>query len=181
MAQKEGGIPFEDIMSYAKESQEAGTKYKVPGDQHLMHLLSAIAREAEAAFGEDGLLLVERAVARYGEERGRRIAKLVRKDGKPLTLMNFFIYGDLDTSGNEMVPEFIDGELQVRVTKCRLFDKLHELGLQKYGKHYCRPIDRAILRGYNPRLELEVKTQISGGADCCLFVYRQPPGSVSEE
>jgi len=178
MPWEEGGLQL--LLKYAKESQEAGSKYKVPGDQHLMHLLASIAREAEETFGKEGLAMVERAVARFGEERGQRIAQLVKKDGKPLSLMNFFLYGDLDTSGNEMVPEFVEGELQIRILKCRLFDKLHELDLQKYAKYYCRPIDSAVLRGYNARLELDVKTQISGGADCCLFVYRQPPGSVKE-
>jgi hypothetical protein len=178
MSIKQSGIPFEDMLSYAQQSQEVGQRYKVPGDQHLMHLLSAVAREAEASFGKKGLKMVEHAVTVFGEERGRRIAEMVKQDGKPLTLMNFFLYGDLDTSGNEMVPEFVDGELHVRVMKCRLFDKLHELGLEKYGKHYCRPIDKAVLRGYNPRLELEVKSQISGGADCCSFVYRQPPDAI---
>jgi hypothetical protein len=180
MAKKEGGLQLEDLLEYARESQEVGSKYKVPGDQHLMHLLASVAREAEEAFGENGLAMLEQAVFRFGEERGRRIAQRVREDRKPLTLMNFFLYSDLDVSGNEMVPEFVEGELRIRVMKCRLFDKLHELGLQKYAKHYCKPIDSAVLRGYNARLELDVKTQISGGADCCLFVYRQPSGSVKE-
>lgn len=181
MSSTQGGIPVEDILEYSKKSQELGSRHKVPGDQHLMHLLSATAREAETSFGEEGLIMVERSVARFGEERGRRIARMVKQDEKPLTLMNFFLYNDLDTSGNEMVPEFTEGELHVRVTKCRLFDKLRELGLEKYGKYYCRPIDHAVLRGYNPRLELEVKSQISGGADCCLLIYRQPPGSTEKE
>ncbi|RJP22224.1 MAG: hypothetical protein C4520_08475 [Candidatus Abyssobacteria bacterium SURF_5] len=181
MAGKEGGIHLDEIMAYAKESQEIGARHKVPGDQHVMHLFGSIAREAEAEFGAAGLAMVERAAARFGEERGRRIAELVKRDKRPLSLMNFFLYADFDTGGNEMVPEFVDGELWVRVTKCRLFDKLHELGLQRFGLHYCRPIDRAVLRGYNPHLELEVKTQISGGDDCCFFIYRQPSGSVKED
>lgn len=180
MVQEKNNLQLQDLLDYARESQEVGGKFKVSGDQHVMHLLASVAREAEESFAEKGLAMVERAVARFGEERGRRIAQLVKKDRKPLTLMNFFLYSDLDISGNEMVPEFVEGELRIRMMKCRLFDKLREFDLQEYAKHYCRPIDLAVLHGYNPRLELDVKTRISEGADCCLFVYRQPKGSVKE-
>jgi len=178
MTTKESGITIEDLMTYAQQAQEAGNKYKVSGDQHIMHLLACVAREAESAFGEKGLEMTHLAVSRFGEERGKRIAGLVKQDGKPLTLMNFFLYGDLDTSGNEMIPELINGELHVRVNRCRLADKLKESGLEDYGKNYCIPVDIAVLKGYNPKLQIEVKSQITQGADCCQFIYRQPQGAV---
>ena len=178
MSEANGGITVDDLMAYAQQSQELGNTYRAPGEQHLMHLLGSVAREAESRFGEEGLEMVQEAVRRFGEERGRLIAQTVREAGKPLTLMNFFLYHDMDTSGNEAVPELIDGELHVRVLRCVLADRLGEFGLEEYGKHYCIPIDLATLRGYNPRLEIEIKSQLTSGADCCLFVYRQPRGAT---
>lgn len=178
MNEAAGGVTMDDIMEYARQSQEVGKKYKVAGEKHLMHLLAAMAREAEAEFGEKGLEMVERAVARFGEERGARIAGTVREQGKPLTLMNFFLYGDLDTTGHEMTPELVVGEFHIRVFKCSLEERLKELGLQEYGKHYCIPIDIAILRGYNPKLQLEIESQLTRGGECCHFIYRQPKGAA---
>ena len=181
MSEAAAGITMEDLASYAQQAQEAGDKYKVSGDQHVMHLLGSMAREAEFRFGDEGLEMVRRAVERFGEERGRRVARIVKQEGKPLTLMNFFLHGDMDVSGNEMVPELVDGKLHIRVTRCRLADKLKELGLEEYGKQYCIAIDIAALRGYNPRLKLETRSQITRGADCCLFVYEQPKGAAESE
>lgn len=178
MGETRDGVTLDDLMAYAQQSQELGTKHKVIGEQHLMHLLASVAREAGSRFGNDGLDMVGEAVRRFGEERGRHIARTVRDAGKPLTLMNFFLYHDMDTSGNETVPELVEGELHVRVFRCVLAERLKEFGLEEYGKHYCMPIDLATLRGYNPKLEIEIKSQLTRGADCCLFVYRQPPEAV---
>lgn len=175
------GITMDDLMEYAQQRQEVGDKYAVPGEKHLMHLLASVAREAEAEFGKKGLEMVERAVGRFGEERGRGIAQRAREAGKPLTLMNFFLHSDLNTAfGIEMTPELVDGEFHVRIAKCGLNDWLKELRLEQYGKHYCIPVDIAILRGYNPKLKLEIKSRLTCGADCCHFVYSQPAGAVEE-
>jgi hypothetical protein len=178
MAESAGGITMDDLLSFAQKSQEVGKKYKIAGEKHLMHLLASIAREAESEFGEEGLKMVHHAVERFGEERGARIAQTVRGNGEPLTLMNFFIHSDLDTTGHEMTPELVDGDFHIRVFKCSLDDRLKEMGLREYGKHYCIPIDIAILRGYNPKLELEIGSQLTRGGDCCHFIYRQPAGAV---
>ena len=180
MSKPKSTVTANDLMAYARESQELGAKHKVSGEAHLMRLLAAVAREAETEFGEKGLEMVERAVARFGEERGNRIAQTAKDAGKPLTLMNFFLFSDLVTTGHEIVPELVDGEFHVRVNKCSLADRLTELGLEQYGKHYCIPIDLATLRGYNPKLEIEIKSQLTSGADCCLFVYRQPRGATED-
>ncbi|UCD56623.1 MAG: L-2-amino-thiazoline-4-carboxylic acid hydrolase [Candidatus Hydrogenedentota bacterium] len=178
MGKAADGITADDLVAYAQKSQELGNKYKVSGGQHVMHLLASMAREAESEFGEKGLEMVGQAVRHFGEERGQCIARIVKDSGKPLTLMNFFLYGDMDISGNEMVPELVNGELHIRVLRCRLADRLKELGLGEYGKHYCMHIDLATLRGYNPKLQLEIKSQLTLGDDCCLFIYRQPREAV---
>ena len=178
MDNNESGISMEELIAFANESQEMGKRHKVPGEKHLMHLLASIAREAEARFGADGIEMVEQAVARFGEERGRCVAQKVKDAGRPLTVTNFFLYSDLDTGfGIEKTPELVDGEFHTRVSRCGLNDRLAELGLEKYAKHYCIPVDIAILKGYNPKLKLEIKSQLTREADCCHFVYSQPPGS----
>ncbi len=178
MTDTNSGITMDDLMAFARQSEEIGSAYKVPGEQHLMHLLGAIARQGESEFGEKGLEMIGRAVDRFGEERGQCVAHTVKEKGKPLTLMNFFLYSDMDTSGNEMVPKHVGGELHIRVHKCIFADRLKDFGLEQYGIHYCKYIDIATLRGYNPKLQLEIKSQLTGGADCCHFIYRQPEGAA---
>ena len=178
MVESAGGITMDDLMDFARQNQEVGNTYKVPGEKHLMHLLAAMAREAQSEFGEKGLQMVQRAVERFGEERGALIARVVKEKGEPLTLMNFFLHSDLYTTGHEMTPELVDGEFHIRVFKCSLDDRLKELGLREFGKHYCIPIDIAILKGYNPKLQLEIKSQLTRDGDCCHFIYRQPKGAV---
>ena len=174
MSKSQAGITMEDLMYYAQQVQEVGQKYKDPGDQHIMHLTAAMAKQAEAAFGEKGLEMVGRAVTSFCEARGRHIAKIVSKAGKPLTLMNFFIHYDLKMDDIELAPEIVNGELHVCVSKCGPADKLKQWGLEQYGIHYCLYSDEAILRGYNPKLSLEITSRLVSGDDCCRFIYRQP-------
>ncbi len=172
------GINVEDLVYYAEQTEKIGKKYKDPGDQHIMHLTAAMAMEAQAAFGEKGLEMVGRAVSRFCEARGRRITRIVAGEGKPLTLINFFLYYDLEMDDIELAPEIVNGELHVHISKCGPAEKLKQWGLEQFGIHYCLHSDEAILRGYNPKLSLEITKRLTSGDDCCRFIYRQPAKAI---
>jgi hypothetical protein len=45
--------------------------------------------------------------------------------------------------------------------------------LLPYGRLYCREIDHALARGYNPELELEVRRTLSNDGEPCEFIFHQ--------
>ena len=55
---------------------------------------------------------------------------------------------------------------------------MKEWGLEEYGKYFCREIDAAIMRGYNPeRYETVCERNLTEGAETCVIVYRfKEPG-----
>lgn len=47
-----------------------------------------------------------------------------------------------------------------------------EHGQQEYGPWYCRYVDEALVKGFNPQLELKVHSNLSEGADSCRFEWK---------
>lgn len=44
-------------------------------------------------------------------------------------------------------------------------------GLLEFGKFYCRDIDKALIKGFNPRVRFEARDRFSTGSSECRFVY----------
>ena len=112
------------------------------------------------------------AVEKYGEERGKRIAKLVKSMGKEPDLKNFFIYGDFDSRANlTYSPNLVEGNLEICITECPFDKGCKTWGKEEYGKIYCEYIDKAILRGYNTNLILDVPANMTKGDEKCILRY----------
>ena len=105
----------------------------------------------------DALLL--EAVETYGEERGRRMAARCRKNGDPLDDMaSYFAYCEWSWRG-ESVRTANDPDcphVSFRMLKCPWHTAWRENGLEDVGHFYCRCVDRAILRGFNPAFRLRM-------------------------
>lgn len=107
----------------------------------------------------DALLL--EAVEAYGEERGRRMAARCRKNGDPLDDMaSYFAYcewawpgGSSRTANDPDCPH-----VSYRMLKCPWHTAWRESGLEDVGHFYCRCVDRAILRGFNPAFRLRLSS-----------------------
>ena len=60
-----------------------------------------------------------------------------------------------------------------RILQCPWVVSWEKSGLMEYGKYYCRIVDKAILRGFNPGLNLEMPSYLSKeGSKYCEFHWK---------
>ena len=144
------------------------------GPRHHAVLYALIAREVISALGpERGEPLVLRATTHYGEGRGRRMARRARADGTPLSMAAYLRYGEWSDPNEEAVQESAveDSDLRVSVRGCPWHLAWQAHDLLDYGKLYCRVIDEALVRGFNPDLRLNVESTAPNGAESCRFSF----------
>ena len=125
--------------------------------------------------GEAGRRVFRQAAQTYGEQRGKRMAMRAMADGRPLGFLEYFAYGEYGSTDAFFTEDMWgeDGVVHEKVTRCPWADLFARRGMKDCGDEYCREIDRAIVRGFDPELELETaSTQHYGG--CCRFYFRQP-------
>ena len=124
-----------------------------------------------AGQGRQAFLLATRT---YGEQRGKRMAMRATADGRPLGLLEYFAYGEYG-GGEELFELEMWGETGVvheKVTRCPWAEVFASRKLRDCGIAYCEEIDRAIVRGFNPVLELETAST-QHNAPCCRFYFRE--------
>ena len=159
-------------MAVLNVQTEVGNKFKKHFFAMFSQLFCTIAEEVINQFGEKGKIVIEKAVETYGTERGKRIALVVKSLGKELTLKNFFIYGDLDSrSILKYKPKIVEGNAEIIVRDCVFCNGCKEWDKLDYGKIYCEFIDKAVLKGYNPELVIEVPSIMTFGDKKCILRY----------
>lgn len=128
------------------------------------------------AFGERGREAFIHAVRYYGEQRGRRMAQRAIRDGEPLTFSTYCRYGEwMGTAqaekegiGSSSLFLSYDPDAVQKITRCPWHHQFRSMGLElTAGAEYCRHLDSAIARGFNPDLTYEV-SQTLQTADCCI-------------
>ncbi|MBR0135141.1 MAG: L-2-amino-thiazoline-4-carboxylic acid hydrolase [Clostridia bacterium] len=122
------------------------------------------------AFGEMGKAAFIHAVQYYAGQRGRRMAQRAIRDGKPLNHRTFLQYGELVTT-SEVTPA--DGELislspdyEIHITNCPWHDQFRAMGCLEAGSVYCRYLDEALSRGFNPEIVFEAPVSLNNGSYC---------------
>jgi hypothetical protein len=126
----------------------------------------AVVREAGRERGEQ---VIHLAVRRYGEQRGRRMAARARRDGVELSMAAFLAYTEYRLVTDLRKQELSQSGQDVHTTmlQCPWDQTWKQNGLIEYGRLYCREIDHAVLRGFNPALRLEVNhTLANDGLPC---------------
>jgi hypothetical protein len=155
------------------ERAEKGKEYIDAPLAMQAKIFATLAREVIERFGDDGREAVITAVKGFGEERGRRMAERAGSEGRENDFAGYLVFSDLDTSYHQMVPAIGEGELQVTISYCPFAAACREWGLEEYGKYFCRNIDAAIMRGYNPeRYETVCERNLTEGADTCVIIYK---------
>ncbi|MFO7698911.1 MAG: L-2-amino-thiazoline-4-carboxylic acid hydrolase [Anaerolineae bacterium] len=140
--------------------------------QHAL-LFAWLAQEAERVLGpipaDD---LIRCAVQRYGRERGGRMAQRAEALGLLLDWTTYQALGEWSAPGypHEAMTLQDTPQWQRIVTVCPWNDAWRAEGLQRYGRFYCRDIDRALVRGYSPDMEYSVSRTLPEGQPCCEFV-----------
>jgi hypothetical protein len=157
-----------------KEKEEQGDANFLSLANHMGQFFALTARAIIEKLGEEeGGALLKEVVEEFALRRGERIAEKVKSAGKPLAFKNFLVYGDMDSTGvtDGMTPGIEDGDLVLEIKHCEFNRGAEAVGLSEYAYHYCKYIDTALLKGYNPDLKLEVQKNMSAGDDVCLFRY----------
>jgi hypothetical protein len=134
----------------------------------LAPLLEAVAEEC----GEDKTLgLLHTAITRIACEQGRALA--ARLGGNSLT--DFARSVAQWTQDDALEIEVLEqtGEvLAFNVTRCCYAEMYEALGLRSLGRTLSCARDAAMVRGFNPEIELHRTQTIMEGAAHCDFVYR---------
>ncbi len=141
---------------------------------HHALLFGWLSRAVIETVGEPkGKAVVSRALRRYGEERGKRMALRARAKRQPLDVANLFVYAEYRPISVKMKAKVAEksANFTLEVSRCPWCDAWKENGLLTFGRLYCLDIDQAVLRGFNPDLKMDVEGTVSNGAPRCRLVY----------
>jgi hypothetical protein len=142
--------------------------------QHAI-MFALFAKNILEVFGrEEGDRLLLAAVEQYGEERGRRMAQRCSARGKVLDMDSYLAFTEWRYAKDfEKTPLFDEPYRAYRILRCPWVLSWKGAGLAEFGKYYCRVVDKAILKGFNPRLSLEMPSRLSDeGAEYCEFHWK---------
>ena len=68
---------------------------------HHANLFALIYKAAVDFYGEKGALAADEGTKLYGQQRGGRMAQRAIRDGQPLTMENYLLYGEwVDKNGH---------------------------------------------------------------------------------
>jgi hypothetical protein len=140
-------------------------------EQHAV-LYALLVKEAIERFGKAGEKAACDATARYGRERGARMAQRAIANGDDLTLPNFRLYkewrapkeGLMEHGAVTKSPSYT-----FTVTRCEWNESWRKHGLIEYGKMYCSYVDRYLYKGWSEQYELIIHKLLSTGDDICSF------------
>jgi predicted ArsR family transcriptional regulator len=145
-------------------------------ETHHALLFSWLSKALIEEVGEQrGKELVRKALRKYGEERGRRMALRAKGSGHDLDVANFFVYAEYRLVSGKMKAKVTEKSrnFTLEASRCPWCDAWNESGLLPYGRLYCLDIDEAVLRGFNPNLKMDIEGTLSNGAEKCKLVYRE--------
>lgn len=140
---------------------------------HHANLFALIYRRAVEQYGEKGAKAADEGTKLYGQERGKRMAKRAIKDGEPLTMENYLIYGEwVDKSGLSKNKITATSPIYfMEVMSCGWCNSWKDAELLEYGKNYCTYVDKNLVKGFNPDLELGIPRVLSQGGETCAFEW----------
>jgi hypothetical protein len=143
-------------------------------ETHHALLFAWIAQAIEEQVGQQkGEDVIRKTVRQYGEERGRRMLLRAQAKKHALSMINYLGYREYNIS-----PGVMDLKISSKpphamfsTSTCPWHKAWEENGLMSVGKLYCLEIDQALLRGFNPNLQLEVIGTLPAGDPRCEFIY----------
>lgn len=129
----------------------------------------------EAVGEEEGERIIRKAVVKYGNQRGRRMAMRAEANGHPRTFANYVSYVEAKLPMRDFKMEFLERspDLRGRTSRCPHSDAWAENDLMRYGRFFCMEIDKALVQGFNEDLVLEVNGTLSNGAEYCDMTFRE--------
>jgi hypothetical protein len=124
---------------------------------------------------DEAEVIIKKAVRRYGEERGGRMALRAKANGHKLSMLNYLAYGEWRAEPGASQQEVVERtpRANIHVRRCPWHEAWREYDLLDYGKLYCQEVDEALVRGFNPDLRIEVRRALSEGESYCDFVFHE--------
>ena len=152
-------------------TQELRDKFDIP--QHA-DMFALIYRRACELYGDEGRKAADEGTKRYGNQRGARMAKRAAKDGAPLDMRSYRLYGEWTDKNHrsQSVTRQTTPVMLPDSTVCGWCEAWKEAGLLEYGCNYCTYVDKNLVKGFNPELQLEIHSVLSQGGDVCAFEWR---------
>lgn len=145
----------------------------LPFNEHHHAFISAsFYKRLAAETAADGKAVFVLATQRYGEQRGNRMAQRAIRDGKPRDFAAYCAYGewsyteDYFSKGQHIETLSKSPDYHYLVHSCPWHDQYKEMDLIEGAILYCREIDLAIARGFNPHLVFEVNEIMHDGRFC---------------
>lgn len=109
----------------------------------------------------------------YGSRRGRRMALRAMRDGNPLDTTSYFAYGELLCTEGGYAGELYEafpGVVHEHQEECMWAEVFHR-ECHQCGVDYCREIDEAIVRGFNPTLQFECMQNMHLTHSCDFYYH----------
>ncbi len=152
--------------------------------EHHAVLYGLIAREAIQS-SITARCTLAKATSIYGAERGHRMAAYAQAENIERTMPAYALFkewrppqeGQMVTEEAVRSPQFA-----TTVRRCEWYETWKKYGLLEYGNMYCRYVDKQLVKGFNPELELDIPALLSLGDPCCIFNwgYERTP-EIEEE
>ncbi|MFX1317016.1 MAG: L-2-amino-thiazoline-4-carboxylic acid hydrolase [Promethearchaeota archaeon] len=159
-------------MDTFNEQKKVGDQYKLHFFDFFAKFFCILSEKVITRFGEQGKETIIEAIKKYGERRGKDIAKIVKSLGKELTLKNYYVYNTFDTRQTAKYKlNIVEGNIEAIIRDCVFCNGCKDWDMLEYGKIYCDYIDEAVLKGYNPDLNIEVPTTLTKGDKRCIQRY----------
>jgi hypothetical protein len=141
---------------------------------HHALLFAWISKAVIEAIGEEsGGTIMRRAVIRYGMQRGRRMALRAKANGDELTMDNYMAYVELKMPKEEMKQKLVERSphAAIHVFKCSWHSAWEDNDLMAYGRYFCMEVDKAVVKGFNKDLCIDVNATQPNDGTHCDFVF----------
>lgn len=138
---------------------------------HHAILFALIYKYAVEMYGDEGAQAADQGTMLYGRQRGRRMALRAMADGAELSMENYLLYSEWTDSKNRSV-SVVTSRSPVYITEnkvCAWLETWKSANLQQYGKNYCRYVDKSLVYGFNPMLQLDITDTLAHGGNSCTF------------
>jgi len=141
--------------------------------------ISAAFYKKLRGMGEQGLAVFVLATQRYAEQRGSRMAQRAIALGMPLNFETYCALGEWNftdgflngLTGDHMQVVSLSPDYCYNVFACPWQEQYKAMGLSDGAVLYCKHLDLAIARGFNPYLDFRV-LQTLHETDRCVFTLK---------
>lgn len=140
---------------------------------HHANLFALIYKAAQDMYGEKGAKAADEGTKLYGQQRGNRMAQRAVKDGAPLTMESYLLYGEwVDKNGHSQNRTAATEPVYcMECVVCGWCEAWKNAGLLEWGKNYCTYVDKNLVKGFNPELVLDIHSVLSQGGEVCAFQW----------